>query len=433
MSLRGEIRIFLLIVAIFLAFYYVPLESERVSGAVIEALGLVQWYAREHMLFGLLPAFFIAGAIAAFISKSAVMRYLGARAKRHVAYAVASVSGSILAVCSCTILPLFAGIYSRGAGLGPATAFLYAGPAINVMAIILTARVLGPQIGVARAVGAITFSIVIGLIMHAIFRRDEAARTEETLSAPEPEIDRPLGHSLTFFAALILLIAFANLGESVSGAGFWHAAYSVKWLLTGAAAALIAVLLGTWFRLKTWHLIAAAIPVAVLAALRVGAPIVPFIVGVAGMTVVSALGTRETREWIEGSWGFAKDILPLLLVGILVVGALLGRPDHEGLIPTAWVVRLVGGNSILSNFVAAVASGFMYFCTLTEVPIVQGLMGSGMGKGPALAFLLAGPAVSLPNILVLRSIVGTRKTLVYLALVLLMATGTGLVFGLMTE
>jgi uncharacterized membrane protein YraQ (UPF0718 family) len=297
------------------------------------------------------------------------------------------------------------------------------------MAIILTARVLGAQLGIARAVGAIGFSIVIGLIMHAIFRKEEAVRTEETLAAPEPEVERPLGHSLAFFATLILIIAAANVGHSGSGTGFWHAIHSVKWLLAGGAAALIAVFLAAWFHVKPWHLIAAGVPVVVLAVFRVGAPIVPFMAGVAGIAVVSAVGTRETREWVDNSWGFAKDILPLLLIGILVVGAMLGRPDHEGLIPTEWVVRLVGGNSVLSNLVATIASGFMYFCTLTEVPIVQGLMGSGMGKGPALAFLLAGPAVSLPHILVLRSIVGTRKTLVYLALVLVMATGTGVAYG----
>lgn len=429
MSLRNELKIALFVLGVFLVFYFAPLESSRVRGAVMESLALVQWYAREHMVFGLLPAFFIAGAISAFVSRGAVMKYLGARARRSVAYAVASVSGSILAVCSCTILPLFAGIYSRGAGLGPATAFLYAGPAINVMAIILTARVLGAQIGVARAIGAVAFSVVIGFIMHLIFRKDEVRRADEALAEPEHEHGRPIYQTLSVFVAMIALLAFANWGRPADPAGLSYAVYSAKWVLTGVAAIALGAVLVVWYRVRLSWAIAGALPVVALAVMFPGNPTPAFVAGVAAVTVVSLASRGESREWVLGSWDFAKDILPLLLTGILVVGLLLGRPEAEGLIPSRWVIHLVGGNSLRSSLVAAVASGLMYFCTLTEVPIVQGLMGSGMGKGPALAFLLAGPAVSVPNILILRSIVGTRKTIVYLILVVAMATVTGTIFG----
>jgi uncharacterized membrane protein YraQ (UPF0718 family) len=424
-----EIRTLVLIVGVALAFYFTPLGSPRVRGAVLEALSLVQWYAREHMVFGLLPAFFIAGAISVFVSQASVMRYLGAHARRGVAYAVASVSGSFLAVCSCTILPLFAGIYSRGAGLGPATAFLYAGPAINVMAIILTARVLGPQIGVARAVGAVGFSVVIGLAMHAIFRKEEAVRAEAALAEPPPAGGRPVGHTLALFVAMIAVLAFANWGAPAGASGIWRTIFVWKWALTAGAGVALATLLVLWLGIPAWKMIAAAVPVAVVAAIARGNPLAPFLAGVAGITVAAVTTRGEARSWIEDSWGFAKEILPLLLVGILVVGFLLGRPGRDSLIPESWITGLVGGNSVLSNLVASVAGGFMYFCTLTEVPIVQGLVGAGMGKGPALAFLLAGPAVSLPNILILRSIVGGEKTATYITLVIVTATLSGLVFG----
>lgn len=414
----------------FLIFYFVPMDAGRVGGAVIESLALVQWYVRDHMLMGLLPALFIAGAISAFVSKASVMRYLGAHASKIVSYAVASVSGCILAVCSCTILPLFAGIYSRGAGLGPATTFLYAGPAINVIAIFLTARVLGAQLGVARAVGAVSFSIVIGLIMHFIFRHEEAARAEKQLAEPKPEVERPLRQSLAIFASTVAVLAFANW-HATGGGGISHAIGVAKWPLTGASAIVLGLILIRWFGVRAWTVATAGAIVTVLALAFPGRPLIPFLAGMAGLAVVAATGTRETRDWLDGSWDLAKDIIPLLFAGILVVGAMLGRPGHEGLIPSAWVAGLVGDNSIISNLVAAVASGLMYFCTMTEIPIVQGLMGAGMAKGPALAFLLAGPAVSLPNILILRGVIGTKKTVVYLALVLVMATVTGALFGLL--
>ena len=432
MDLRRELRTFALIVGAFLAFYFVPLDAPRLRGAVIESLALVQWYAREHMVFGLLPAFFIAGAISALVSKAAVMRYLGARAKRVVAYAVASISGCVLAVCSCTVLPLFAGIYSRGAGLGPATTFLYAGPAINVIAIFLTARVLGAEIGIARAVGAIAFSIVIGLLMHLIFRKDEVVRADRALGQPEPEHDRPILHTLGFFAAMVALLAFANWSEAAATSPLSQWILRWKWSLTATAGLALAVLLVRWYGVPPRRMAAAAVPVVILALVFRGSPMVPFVAGVAAVAAVALSSKGGPREWIGGSWGFAKDILPLLLAGILVVGLLLGRPGHEGLISTHWVGGLVGGNSLRANFVASMAGGLMYFCTMTEVPIVQGLLGSGMGKGPALAFLLAGPAVSLPNILILRRVIGTRKTGTYLILVVIMSTLTGALFGALT-
>ena len=430
-ELKREARAAALAVGVFLAFYFAPLDAPRLRGAVIESLALVQWYAREHMVFGLLPAFFIAGAIAAFVSKGAVMRYLGARAKRAVAYTVASVSGCVLAVCSCTILPLFAGIYSRGAGLGPATTFLYAGPAINVIAIFLTARVLGAEIGVARAVGAIVFSIVIGLLMHLIFRKDEAVRAGDSFGEQEREHERPIAHTLGFFAAMVAVLAFANWSEAAATSPLSQWILEWKWSLTAGAGAGLAFLLVRWHGVPPSRMAIAAAPVVVLAVLFRGNPMVPFVAGIVAVTAVGISTAGEPREWVGGSWGFAKDILPLLLAGILIVGLLLGRPGHEGLISTEWVASFVGGNSLRANLVASMAGGLMYFCTMTEVPIVQGLVGAGMGKGPALAFLLAGPAVSLPNILILRRVIGTRKTATYIALVVVMSTLTGAMFGLL--
>jgi uncharacterized membrane protein YraQ (UPF0718 family) len=431
MSLKRELRAFVLIIGVFLAFYFAPLSHPRLSGAILESFSLVQWYAREHMIFGLIPAFFIAGAISAFAAKSTVMRFLGARAKRVVAYAVASVSGCVLAVCSCTILPLFAGIYSRGAGLGPAMTFLYAGPAINVLAIFLTARILGAQIGIARAVGAISFSIVIGLAMHSIFRKEEVRRADQSLSMPEERHDRPVGGIVALLAAMVGVLVFANWAGISSASPVWRWVFAWKWSLAAGAGVALAVIMVRVLRVPAWKTAVALAPAVALAVAFRDNPLPAFAAGVAGFATVAAAAKGESREWATETWGFAKDILPLLLLGIMIVGFALGRPGHEGLIPRAWVEGLVGGNSFQANLVASMAGGLMYFCTMTEVPIVQGLLGAGMGKGPALAFLLAGPAVSLPNILILRGIIGTRKTLTYVTLVVVMATLTGGIFGLM--
>ncbi|MGM0568426.1 MAG: permease [Elusimicrobiota bacterium] len=379
---------FLLILGVFLLAYYLPFESLGLSGPVFESLMMLQEYAREHVLLCLVPAFFIAGAIAVFISKASVIKYFGANANKFLSYTVASVSGTILAVCSCTVLPLFSGIYKRGAGLGPATAFLYSGPAINVLAIILTARVLGLQLGVARAVGAIIFSVVIGLLMHFIFLKEEKERHEEGgfQLGEEESPDKPLWKNGIYFAILVGILIFANWGPD-ENIRIWQAIYNLKWYITGALLAVLAIILYSWFK------------------------------------------KDELKTWTESTWGFAKQILPLLFAGVLVAGFLLGRPGHKALIPESWVASLVGGNSLWANLFASLSAALMYFATLTEVPILQGLIGSGMGKGPALALLLAGPALSLPNMLVIRSVLGTKKTLVFILLVVVMATASGMFYG----
>jgi uncharacterized membrane protein YraQ (UPF0718 family) len=429
MNWKLEWKPLAIMTAVFLAAFYLPVGLPRFDSAVMEAFHLVKWYAREHVVLCLLPAFFIAGAIAVFVSKESVMRYLGARAPKPLAYGVASVSGSVLAVCSCTVLPLFAGIYRMGAGLGPASAFLYSGPAINVLAIVLTARVLGPTIGIARAVGAVAFSVVIGLLMHVIFRREELAKADAQAAVAEPAVSRPLWQNGAYFALMVAILVFANWGKPATEAGAWAAVHSSKWVVTSILAAGLGLALVRWFRLPASRLLLVAAPVVALALAVRGHPVLPFAAGIVGLGAVTSVRKDELGEWFHSSWGFAKQILPLLLFGVLVAGVLLGRPGHEGLIPSVWVSRAVGGNSVWANLFASVAGAFMYFATLTEVPILEGLLGSGMGKGPALALLLAGPALSLPNMLVIRSIMGTKKTLVYVALVVVMATLSGIIFG----
>jgi hypothetical protein len=384
---------FLFIVTVFLVCYFLPIENTRFDNAVFEALALVKWYAREHVLLCLIPAFFIAGAISVFVSKASVMKYFGAKANKILSYGVASVSGTILAVCSCTILPLFMGIYQRGAGLGPAIAFLYAGPAINVLAIILTARILGWQLGLARALGAILFSIVIGLFMHFIFLKEERERhAEEDFNLGELEEARPLYKTAPYFFSMVGVLVFANWGRPLGdNTGLWWLIYSYKWWIAGFFLTGLAFMLFKWFK------------------------------------------KAELKEWTKSTWDLSVQILPLLLSGVLVSGFFLGRVGHEGIIPSQYITALVGGNSLFANFFSSVVGAFMYFATLTEVPILQGLIGSGMGKGPALALLLAGPALSLPSMLVIRSAIGTKKTVVYVSLVVIMATITGMIFGAIVE
>jgi uncharacterized membrane protein YraQ (UPF0718 family) len=426
---KSEWKPLVLILILFLACFHLPVGRPRFDGAVLEALHLVKWYAQEHVLLCLVPAFFIAGAISVFVSQASVMKYLGAGANKVLAYGVASVSGTILAVCSCTVLPLFAGIYRMGAGLGPATAFLYSGPAINVLAIILTARVLGLRMGVARAVGAVVFSVVVGLAMHLLFRKEEMEKAEAQAKLPPPEAGRPLGQTALYFAGMVAILVFANWARPAEGAGFWQAVFAVKWTITAVAAVVFAATLAAWFGVPWWKVALAAGPALVLALVFPEAPVLAFAAGALGLAAITSTQEGEPQHWFIAAWGFAKQILPLLLAGVVVAGALLGRPGQEGLIPSGWISNSVGGNSLGANLFASVAGAFMYFATLTEVPILQGLLANGMGQGPALALLLAGPALSLPSMLVLRSLMGTKKTVAYVTLVVIMATVTGLIYG----
>ncbi len=429
MNFRLEWKPLSVITGIFLLCWFLPVDSARFTNAVIESLALVKWYAQEHVILCLLPAFFIAGAIAVFVSQASVMKYLGAGANKVIAYGVASVSGSILAVCSCTILPLFAGIYRMGAGLGPATAFLYSGPAINVLAIILTARILGLQLGIARAVGAILFSIVIGLLMHLIFLKEENEKKAAQAAMAEPEVARPLWQNAVYFGLMVIVLVFANWGKPDSSEGLWHAIYSFKWIITAAASTFFGLVLTAWYGVKWWKVILTALPPVILAFVFPQLPILSFASGIIGLTIIASNSGDEMKEWTTQSWELAKQILPLLLMGVLFAGIFLGRPGGEGIIPSEWISKALGGNSIGANLFASVAGAFMYFATLTEVPILQGLIANGMGKGPALALLLAGPALSLPNMLVIRSIMGTKKTLVFVSLVIVMAAISGILYG----
>ncbi|MCX8055561.1 MAG: permease [Ignavibacteria bacterium] len=430
MDWRKEGKILLFIGLVFLGFYFLPIGEHRFDNAVFEALYLAKWYAREHVIFCLIPAFFIAGAIGVFISQQSVMKYLGAKANKVLAYGVASVSGSILAVCSCTVLPLFAGIYRMGAGIGPATAFLYSGPAINVLAIILTAKILGVELGIARAIGAVVFSIVIGLIMHLIFRKEEEEKAIQQAELPQPEIKHRLYQNVIYFGLMIAILVFANWGKATPDERFFYFIFENKWWITSIFSALFAFVLVIWFEVKLNKIIAVAIPIIALSFIFYGNPLIPFLAGIIALTYLTKTSNDEMQDWLYQTWDFTKQITPLLLWGVLIAGFALGRPGNEGIIPSQWISSLVGGNSLGANFFSSLVGAFMYFATLTEVPIVQGLLGSGMGKGPALALLLAGPALSLPNMLVIKSIMGTKKTIIFVSLVVVLSTITGYIFGL---
>lgn len=383
-------KAFLLLAAAFLAAYFIPFSRGDVQNAVLEGLMLLQEYARQHVILCLVPAMFIAGAISVFVGQASVIKYFGSKANRVLAYGVASVSGTILAVCSCTILPLFAGIYMNGAGIGPATTFLYSGPAINVLAIVMTAKVIGLKLGLARALGAVVFSVLIGLAMHVRFRKDEAGRAEAAAGPAYTETDpgRPLWKTATHLFTMVALLVFLNWAKADPTVKIWYLVYRLKWGLSAVLLAAVVLMVLKWF-------------------------------------------TRdEVKAWFEATWIFAKQIIPLLFAGVLVAGFLLGRPGHEGIISDDWVGKLVGGNSLAANLFASVSGALMYFATLTEIPIIQGLLGSGMGQGPALTLLLAGPALSLPSMIVIRSVLGTKKTLAYILLVVIMATVTGMLFGI---
>ena len=383
----------LMIILVFMAAYYVPWASPVIRRSGLEAFMMLQEYAREHVLTCLIPAFFIAGAISVFVSQASVLKYFGATARKILSYSVASVSGTVLAVCSCTVLPLFAGLYSRGAGIGPATAFLYSGPAINVLAIVLTARILGWELGLARAIGAILFAVITGLLMAFIFRKDDAERAKGELFLPEDEgTGRTLAQDGLFMLIMVLILVFAAFAKPSGGSsGVWPTVFAAKWYITAGLLIILGFILKAWF-------------------------------------------VKEERvTWVQSTWGFMKQIFPLLGAGVLVAGFMLGRPGHAALIPDQYIEGLVGGNSLWANLFASISGALMYFATLTEVPILQGLLGAGMGKGPALSLMLAGPALSLPNMLVIGSVMGAKKTAVFCTIIVILSTIAGMIYGVIAS
>ena len=417
--------------AVFLAAYFIPFEGSRFQGGVLEAFYMLQEYARLHVLLCLIPALFIAGAVSVFISSASVMKYLGPAARKVVAYAVASVSGAILAVCSCTILPLFSGIYKRGAGLGPAIAFLYSGPAINILAIVMTARILGLQIGIARAVGAISFSVIIGLIMQLWFRKEEGERQKTAAGFNGGDDTRPMWKTIIFFALMILILIFLNWAKpnSATASGFVVWAYSMKWIISAVLAFLMGLILHLYYGFNMWKVLITTIAVVIAGLVFPQQPHIAFVTAIVLFSFFLATEKGELKDWLGSTWDFAKLIIPLLFLGVMIAGALLGRPGFEAWIPSRWIEEAVGGNSLWANLFASISGAFMYFATLTEVPILQGLLGSGMGKGPALALLLSGPALSLPSMLVINTVLGVKKTAVFIFLVVIMSTITGYLFG----
>jgi len=433
-----EFKIFGVLSGVFLLAYFLPLSSLKVQSAVLEAFRMLQWYARNHTLACVVPALFIAGAITTFLSKEAVLRHLGPKAKKAEAYSVASVSGTVLAVCSCSVLPMFTGIYRIGAGLGPAAAFLYSGPALNILAIFLTARVLGFQLGLWRAVGAIVFGIILGVLMAVIFRRDEKQREAAILQLPDPpKPRRRMWQTVVYFAAMMLFLVFSDwyspgdvtvhlkdgsqikvvllqetrddivaqidqpapqmkVGDKltiskgeiskITEADTWVMdVYHVKWYLAGMMGLLILWMVWRWF------------------------------------------DRDELKQWMANTWDFTKLLVPLLFGGVFVVGFL------SKLLPDEQVAAWVGDNGLVSTLIASVVGCLFYFATLTEIPILQALIEHGMAQGPALALLLAGPALSLPSILVIRSVIGIKKTAVFTSLVVVMATAAGLIYGVLVE
>jgi uncharacterized membrane protein YraQ (UPF0718 family) len=432
--MKRELKILAGLIAIFLVAYFLPLGNPKIQQAIQESFRLLQWYARNHTLACIVPALFIAGAIITFLSQSSVMRYLGPKANPVLAYGVASVAGCVLAVCSCSVLPMFAGIYQLGAGLGPASAFLYSGPAINVLAIFLSARVLGLPLGVARAVGAVIFAVVIGILMAVIFRKGEQANAQAVLQMPEPEKPRRhIGKTALYLACMIMFLIFSDwfnpgnvtvttadgrtfnavvlnetkdavrfqleqdLGELKAGdkitlskpdiartvdrKSWVMTVYHIRWYLAGLCALAVLLMAWRWFE------------------------------------------KDEIRTWLHNTWDFAKLLVPLLYGGVFIVGFV------SVLLPEKQVAQWVGDNSLTANLVASVIGAFWYFATLTEIPITQALMKLGMHNGPALALLLAGPALSLPSMIVIQKIMGTKKAVVFISLVIIMATITGMFFG----
>ena len=434
MSWKTELKILAALVAIFLVAYALPLGNPKIQQAIYEAFRLLQWYARNHTLACVVPALFIAGAIITFLSKASVMRYLGPKSNPVAAYSVAAVSGCVLAVCSCSVLPMFAGIYQLGAGLGPASAFLYSGPAINVLAIFLSARVLGLSIGAGRVIGAVTFAVVIGLLMAAIFRKTEKTKIEAALQMPEPEKPpRHISKTALYLGCMVLFLVFSdwfnpgnvivktNDGRQFNAVVIHETKDNVRVQLeedlgsekTGDKIMLSKDEIAGMQERKTW----------VLAVYHIRW----YLAGLCGMAVVIMawrwFERDEIREWMLNTWQFTKLLVPLLFGGVFVVGFV------SVLLPEKQVANWVGDNSLRSNLVASIIGTFWYFATLTEIPITQALMKLGMHNGPVLALLLAGPALSLPNILVIRKVMGNQKTLVFIILVVVMSTIVGMLFG----
>jgi len=432
--MNRELKIFAALAGIFLVAYALPLGNPKIQEALQEAFRLLQWYARNHTLACVVPALFIAGAIITFLSQDSVMRYLGPKANPVLAYAVASVSGCVLAVCSCSVLPMFAGIYKLGAGLGPASAFLYSGPAINVLAIFLSARVLGFSIGVGRAVGAVAFSVIIGLLMAIIFRKGEQAKAQAALQMPEPEKPRRhIGKTTLFLASMILFLIFSDWynpgnvtvkttdGRQFKAVVIHETKDMIRFQLeedlgenkAGDKIELQKTEMADMREQKTW--------IIALHHIRW------YLAGLCGLAVLVMAWQwyerDELAQWMHNTWEFTKLLVPLLFGGVFVVGFV------SILLPEKQVAQLVGDNSLRSNLVASVIGAFWYFATLTEIPITQALMKLGMHKGPVLALLLAGPALSLPSILVIRKIMGNVKMIVFVSLVVVMSTIVGMFFG----
>lgn len=432
-----DLKKFWWLVGIFIVMYFLPLGNPKITNAIFEAFKLLQWYVINHTLACVVPAMFIAGAISTFLSQASVMRYLGPDANRPLAYTVASVSGIILAVCSCSVLPMFAGIYTMGAGLGPASAFLYSGPAINVMAVFLSARVLGFDIGLARAIGAIGFAFVIGLSMAFIFRKSEHVRNKAAMAMPPASPPtRSLWKTGLYFLCMIMFLVFSD----------WYNTNDVTLHLKNDTTMKASIQYSTqdFIEVKEYK----ADGMMTIDAVRLDrkdiAKIIPednFVMRVhamkwylAGLMLLAILimlkkwFTRsEIKEWMTATWDFGMMIVPLLFGGVFVTGFI------GGILPEKAVAAFVGGNGFFSNLVASVIGSLWYFATLTEIPITEMLMRLGMGKGPALALLLAGPALSLPSILVINKILKWRKTLVFCLLVVGFSTIVGYIFGMMVH
>jgi len=446
--------ILIALVAIFLFAYFVNFNADHIQTAVMEAFLMLQWYVRNHTLGCVVPAMFIAGAIATFLSKEGVLRHLGPRANKVEAYAVASVSGTVLAVCSCSVLPMFAGIYRVGAGLGPAAAFLYSGPAINVMAIFLTARVLGLDLGIGRVVGSIVFAVVIGLLMALIFRREEENRIKAMMSLPpSPPSKRALWQNAVFLATMILFLVFSDWSDPSRTVVHLKPNTTVT-LLDGSQHQLHSERLTVTVLLETatsyrFQLEEAAGEfnkgVKIDAAKQFvmdkqqdippgyqwAAWIYPRRWYVAGVFLLLTLAMSfswfeksELHAWMLETWSFSKQIIPLLFIGVLITGSV------GALLPEKAVGALVGGNSLRANLVASVVGAAWYFATLTEIPILEALMALGMGRGPALSLLLAGPTLSIPSIAVIYSVWGFEKTATFVALVVVMSAIVGMIFGM---